>query len=621
MKSSRSIASLAGGLFAILIAISTGGTAAGAQPRPSAVDVIRPPVGVEAVRRAAWQQAIARKLPPRRGCFQAIYPRTAWVEVGCTVAPNRPFPPKSGSQPQNVGNGTDYSAVVASGLISDAKGAFDSVTGVTSVVTNGTANDYSLQINSSFFSGSPGCAGGAGGCQGWQQFVYSNSGYMVMQYWLINYVNDCPAGWNTFAPHCWKNSASVAIPVQPIANLPQLVLIGHAGTGAGLDSATLISGVNAWSTTGPNNVVGLSAHWTVAEYNLVGDCCGFDATFNAGSAMRVRTSINNGAIPAPTCIVAGYTGETNSLNLVTAPAVVTPVQWPSIIFNQDNVSGGPPTCATSVGDTHLTTFGHTLYDFQSTGDFVLAQAGPDFMVQARQVSGAPTWPNASVNKGVAMQLGSNRIAIHIEPERLIVNGAPRTIAQGGSLALADGVSIAHLGNVYYVHRSNGDMVRAELNSSWINVTVSMAKARMAVARGLLVNQPGKPNALVARDGTVLAIPVSFDDLYRKYGDSWRVRREESLFREARGITPANPSRPFYAVDLPRADYDRGHAICVRAGVTGDALLDACTLDVAVLRDKSAAAAFLIAIEPRMTFRLRPYGTPDDQQTRPGKGTE
>jgi hypothetical protein len=44
------------------------------------------------------------------------------------------------------------------------------------------------------------------------------------------------------------------------------------------------------------------------------------------------------------------------------------------------------------------------------------QAGPEFIVQARQVSGAPTWPNASVNKAVAVQTGKNRVGVCLGDE-------------------------------------------------------------------------------------------------------------------------------------------------------------------------------------------------------------
>lgn len=69
---------------------------------------------------------------------------------------------------------------------------------------------------------------------------------------------------------------------------------------------------------------------------------------------------------------------------------MTSAPGPALIFNESS-AGGSADCAgaTTVGDTHLTTFGGLLYDFQATGDFLLADTGADFLVQTRQVSGAP----------------------------------------------------------------------------------------------------------------------------------------------------------------------------------------------------------------------------------------
>src|SRR6516164_10160727 len=74
-----------------------------------------------------------------------------------------------------------------------------------------------------------------------------------------------------------------------------------------------------------------------------------------------------------------------------------------------------PAAATTIGDTHLRTFNGLFYDFQAAGDFTLAEAGRDFSVQTRQVSGAPTWPNATVNKAVAARFGSTKVAVCLAP--------------------------------------------------------------------------------------------------------------------------------------------------------------------------------------------------------------
>jgi len=591
-------------LFAAVLIAAGGaliGAEAGAQPpRPPAEARVQALSAAEAQRRTAWAVEIARVTPPKRGCFRAEYPSRTWLETACLIPPQRPYPPRAGPQPQSVGNGTDYSAQTP-GLMSGAYGQFENVSGVTSESGGGSANIFSLQINSSFFTG-PACPGP---CQSWQQFVYSNSFGLFMQYWLINHGPNCPPGWFTYAPHCYRNSTgSAAVPAIVInspASLQQLRLTGTAVAG-GLDTATLTVGGTAYATSENDNFVTLSQGWTTAEFNIFGDGNGSSADFNAGSAMNVRTAVNTGSITAPNCVLQGFTGETNNLTLVAAPAVVTGVAWPSILFSQSNAGAGPPSCATSNGDTHLTTFGGFYYDFQSQGDYILAERGTDFAVQARQVSGAPNWPNASVNKAVAVKLGPNRVAVSIEPELLVVNGVARTLASGNSLSLPGGATVTHLGNVYLMRGANGESVWTQLNPGYINVSVSLPRARLAGARGLLVNPGERNDALMSRDGVVLAEPISFADLYGRYGESWRVRPAESLFARGRGVVAGNPAQPFHAWDLEPAVYQRARGVCLEMGVE-EAWLDPCTLDTAVLGTTQAARTFVGTILPRHTLPL------------------
>jgi hypothetical protein len=113
--------------------------------------------------------------------------------------------------------------------------------------------------------------------------------------------------------------------------------------------------------------------------------------------------------------------------------------------------------------------------------------------------------------------------------------------------------------------------------------------------------------LRARDGAVLPQPISFLNLYRQYGDSWRVSPRESLPTQlcgASNIEASIPERPFYANDLNQKDYNRARASCVAAGVKEQALLDACILDTAVLGDKAATRAFVRANPPRHVMRMK-----------------
>jgi len=189
--------------------------------------------------KAQWQAAIAKVREPGTGCYRASYPALQWHAVKCVVPPTWPGAPVrlAGSAwsaaPATVGgggNGADYSARVP-GLISQATGSFKGVSpGITETGLVGgsgapTANAFSLQLNSGFFS-TPACSGSSNpsNCQGWQQFLYNYcdstlgcngpTGIVFIQYWLINYGPTCPSGWMTTAlrpGYCYLNSPNLDV--------------------------------------------------------------------------------------------------------------------------------------------------------------------------------------------------------------------------------------------------------------------------------------------------------------------------------------------------------------------------------------------------------------------------
>ena len=109
--------------------------------------------------------------------------------------------------------------------------------------------------------------------------------------------------------------------------------------------------------------------------------------------------------------------------------------------------------ASTIGDTHLRTFNGLFYDFQAAGDFTLAEVDPGFSVQTRQVSGAPTWPNATVNKAVAARFGKTMVAICGAPEaRVIVDGKATVVEEGKPVELPEGAAMRRVGNVYDIVR-------------------------------------------------------------------------------------------------------------------------------------------------------------------------
>src|SRR5713101_3772604 len=583
-------------------------------------------------KRKDWNDGMLRKPAPRNGCFKADYPATEWVEVPCGKGKEFPAIPRHGVRPAVVGNNNDISAQAPSGTISLAIGSFDTVnvTSESGPVNNtgpSVADAYSLQINTNKMDGV--CSGSPNtNCQGWEQFVLTNDattgtfGKLFIQYWLLKYNATCPSGqnWTQFQftgdtdIYCYKNARDSSnglwaqVPSQPISNLGNMRM--SAAVTSTSDSVTLSTGgTTTYNRTG-DNAVKAGAAWTIAEWNVLGDAGnssgGGTAGFNAGASIVPRTEIIYGGNTAPNCVAQGFTGEMNNLSFgPTAPAATAP--GPAVIFSESIAGGATSNCAaaSTIGDTHLRTFNGLFYDFQAAGDFTLAEVGRDFSVQTRQVSGAPTWPNATVNKAVAARFGKTRVAICLAPPqgdqtlRVHVDGKLTPIEDGKTVELPEGVVIRRQGNVYQIAGEDGDSVRAEVNSTWINVDVGLDSWPSSV-HGLIANPNGNVNQIETRDGVVLTNPFSFDDLYHRFADSWRVSGDASMLSACNAekvIEVGIPKRPFYAKDLEPGIREKAQGVCTAAGVKPGPLFEACTLDVAVIGNDAAAKVFVDSLPP------------------------
>lgn len=560
----------------------------------------------------AWHATMAKVAAPATpGCFTADYPGLAWRETACVAPPSAPMVPKRPAPPNaRVGSGYDIvaQAPTASGVITQATGSFDSVTGVSNVrspLKEGGApvpNAYSLQLNTNFFAAAE-CAGAAEPtqCTGWKQFVFANSGTtgrIFVEYWLLVYNNPCPAGWVEYPPYlpeiyCYQKSAATEtanVPITDIAN-PNLALTGVVNAGTDTDTAIFHNGTSMMASVAPTrtHVLAPDPGWVKAEFNVFGFGNASTAEFNTNPGdptanLTVRTKINHGGVEAPLCKVDGFTGESNNLNFGTAPDSVTP-GGPAVIFNEKTGDALADGCnaAVTIGDTHQRTFAGLLYDFQATGDFVEAQVGSAFEVQTRKVSGAPSWPNASVNRSVATRMGATRVAL-CDGTRLVVDGRTTELASGAAVLLPGGVGIRRDGNRYLVRDQAGNSVRVTANTGanpvYSDLQIGLGTWPVTV-RGLLGNPDHNPRLLEAKDGARFSIPISFSDLYTRFGASWRANPVTSLLQTCDAVSVGNPSGPFFTGHLDPTVRQRAEAVCRQAQVPA-AWLDTCTLDAAVL---------------------------------------
>lgn len=275
------------------------------------------------------------------------------------------------------------------------------------------------------------------------------------------------------------------------------------------------------------------------------------------------------------------------------------------IRNDDGVPPVLPAGATgsNFGDPHIVTLDGLAYDFQAVGEFTLIEAasGDPLEVQVRfqPVDGSQV---ASQTTAVATALGAARVVIDIDGSSLVsVGGA------GFDLSSAVGGAMVGDGEIYYdgeavtLVYANGEQLRVDVFDGFLSTSVSLASGRDV--RGLLGNADGDTaNDLALRDGTVLAQPVDFADLYGPFADNWRISDVTSLFDYAPGEGTADfTDSSFPVAGVTLEDFPAevvAAAASAAAGIDDPALRDAAILDYLVSGSTDYIAAATVVDEAR-----------------------
>jgi hypothetical protein len=242
-------------------------------------------------------------------------------------------------------------------MISWSEGSFPVVNNVTGVTdyfnpNHSQAGEYDIQLNSNVFSPVYNCGINAWECQGWEQFIYSEStGQLFIEFWIFHYLqfySACPSGWTTSGSDCFVNSAPITLPREPITSLGNLTLTAESYNGT--DTVIMSTGDGNLYANSQSGLIGLSSDvWNLSEFNVFGDGSGSQARFNPGATIVVQTLTNNGSPAAPTCQLYGDTGETNNLSLVPNSCCAIGGANPGIQFTESNIPGLPaPPCPATV---------------------------------------------------------------------------------------------------------------------------------------------------------------------------------------------------------------------------------------------------------------------------------
>ncbi|MGA7304335.1 MAG: VWD domain-containing protein [Rhodothermales bacterium] len=247
----------------------------------------------------------------------------------------------------------------------------------------------------------------------------------------------------------------------------------------------------------------------------------------------------------------------------------------------------------SCNDVHLYTLDGLKFDFQAAGEFtLLANVSRTFVLQARQEQlGAG---RVSVNTAVAVKVGESRVGVYL-PDVLRIDGRTVVLNELGSVELPGGGNVRHRNRAYAITWPNGARVSVKVRRSHLNIGVVLPDEMKGTVRGILGNFDGESgNDMFSAGGEQFAKPLTYEKLYRQYGDTWRIGQEESLFDYDSGKSTATyqlPDFPGHHVrrdDIDKKDRDRAEEICRKAGVVGEAQFDDCVFDVALTGNESFA---------------------------------
>jgi hypothetical protein len=335
----------------LFIAWTAAVTASSASPAPSEVDIetsaldestgdsdrVFPPSseasGPDASRMESWREAARRSFPARAGCFIAEYPNLEWKEVDCIPAES-PLPSLQGEEPV-LQSGNYLAAVVGGGNMRSAQGYFPVVSCITAESDSAYGPGvFSAQLNTDTIFDAA-CAP-SGGCSYWQQWIYRQAPgtvnrYMLIQYWMLNYPDPCPANWNPDPSGCYRNSVRVTMPYVGVQGFRYLVVAGASNGNTLVDSMQVQTGGVIYGLNNPSILNFGNRAWRTAEFGVFGFGSYSAANFLPGTRMLTRLNTYADSIYstpiAPICVSGTTTGETSNLTLGNCSADPSGIQY------------------------------------------------------------------------------------------------------------------------------------------------------------------------------------------------------------------------------------------------------------------------------------------------------
>lgn len=254
------------------------------------------------------------------------------------------------------------------------------------------------------------------------------------------------------------------------------------------------------------------------------------------------------------------------------------------------------------GNSHLQTLDGLGYDFQAAGEYVLLRStlGVSFEIQVRMV---PAVGNVSINQATAVQLGTDTVMIDgSDAQPLRINGVAIALVDFTSIAV-NGGAVFREGHTYTIIISGADdmvndgdsRVIVDVMNGRVDIDVRLNSELLGDLEGLLGDGDGNANNDIAlANGTVLARPLLFSDIYGAYRDDWRVSTDaQSLFTYDAGeslegfFLESYPANLVGLSDLDASVVAAARQAVINAGlIEGTANFNNAVLDYALSGDTS-----------------------------------
>ena len=287
------------------------------------------------------------------------------------------------------------------------------------------------------------------------------------------------------------------------------------------------------------------------------------------------------------------------------------------------------------GDPHVLTFDRMYYGFHAVGEFILARSLiDDLQVQARMEQMRPDLDYFSIITAAAVQVGGDIVVLEearnvgsvasVLPT-MTVNGVatdlppannrnPITLPGGGVISrFAETVSIRwpESGARVDIWQSNS---RPVVGNRALGVEVFLKDKYRGNMDGLLGDNSGSTNKVfLTRNGTRLVPPLSYDELYSIYGNSWRISQEESLFGTPTFADHSMPRQRVTVNDFEATTRQSAEALCATRGITDPILLNNCVFDVVLSGDTGFARDAARLITPRPKRQVTDFLAADESR--------